>query len=402
MTVSTKPVTMKKVAVLLDGPIINDGRVQRTLKVMLNYFDVDLFYLNGNKNDSTIFSEGNIKFYSFHYDHDKNNWLRKNFLIHNIYKFFEEEIERIAEYDVVFCNDYSTLYYGYKAKSLNSNLKLIYDSHEIFIETFNQFYPKEGIHGLIWSPIVYGLKRYHSQNEKVLISAVDKMITVNESLQDYFNNRYGIDSEAVYNVPYLESFEKDVSIKKNLGLSDEDKIILYQGNFNNGRGLQQMIETFSFLPKNYHLVLIGYGVLEKTLKRKVLDLKLNNVHFLGKVDYELLHSFTKTADLGVFLLESLNLSKKFASANKIFEYMKAGIPFLTTNQPENVKIVNNYKCGVIINSISPPIVAEKVIDIFSKPKEYQIMSDNCVKGFIEKYNWKKEKTKLEKLLIEMT
>lgn len=393
---------MKKVAVLLNGPIVHDGRVQRTIKVMLNYFKVDLFYLNGNKNDKDIFPEGIIKFNSFDYDQNKNGWVRKNLVIHNIYDFFEAEIENIANYEIVFCNDYPTLYYGYKAKELNPELKLVYDSHEIFIETFNQFYPSEGFRGMIWSLIVYGLRKYHTQKEEKLISAVDKMITVNESLQNYFNGKYKVNSEVVYNVPYLESAENDVSIRKTLNLDETDKIILYQGTFNDGRGLKQLIETFSFLPANYHLVLIGFGVLENNLKKQAADLNLNNIHFMGKVNYQDLHSFTMTADLGILLLESVNLSKKLASANKIFEYMKAGLPFLSTNQPEIKKIVDFCNCGVLIDYKSPQQVANKLKEIFNNPKEYKAMANNGLKGFLDRYNWEIEKKKLEKIFYEMS
>jgi len=175
---------------------------------------------------------------------------------------------------------------------------------------------------------------------------------------------------------------------------------LYQGVFNKGRGLERLIETFSFLPSNFHLVIIGYGVLENELRKQTTALGLENVHFLGKVIYDDLHSYTRTADLGIFLLESMNLSKKLSSANKIFEYMKAGLPILTTNQPENRYIINSCNCGVLIDSIMPKEVAKNIIKIFDNPSEYQKMSENSKKSFLEKYNWGKEKQKLENLFAE--
>lgn len=394
---------MKKIAVILNGPIINDGRVQRSIKVMLEYFDVYLFYLNGSEQDKTLFAggKGRINFISFKYDDRESSWLKRNLSIHNSFTVFEEKINDLSQYDIIFCNDYPTLYYGYEAKKLNPQLKLIYDSHEIFIETFNQFYPTEGVRGIVWSGIVFGLKRFHARKEKELVGNIDRMITVNSSLKNYFNEKFGIESEDVYNVPFLESDEREVSIRLQLNLNERDKIILYQGVLNDGRGLVQLVETFSFLPPDYHLVIIGYGVLEEKLKKQVTDLKLENVHFLGKVNYDDLHSYTKTADLGVFLLEDLNLSKKLSSANKIFEYMKAGLPVLTTDHPENKKIIDSYNCGLLINTTSPKIVAKKIQEILADPVQYRKMSDNSLKAFEEKYNWEKEKQKLEKIFGEI-
>lgn len=388
---------MKKLAVILNGPIINDGRVQRTINVMMDYFDVDLFYLNGTEADEKLFPKGKVKFYSFEYKHDENNRIKKNFVIHNMFDSFEQRIEQFSKYDFVFCNDYPTLYYGYQAKLINPKLKLIYDSHEIFTETFNQFYPNKGFRGLVWSAIVYGLREYHKRREMIFVSAVDKMITVNTSLQNYFSETYGVESAAVYNVPYLKSVEKDVSIRQIPALSKNDKIILYQGIFNDGRGLKQLIETFSFLPPNYHLVLIGYGTLEGQLKKLASDLKLENVHFMGKVDYEDLHSYTRTADLGIFLLEPVNLSKKFASANKIFEYMKAGIPILTTDQPENRRVINESKCGILLDGIEPETVAENIKELLEDQERSKIMGQRGYAKFLEMYNWEIEKKKLAAL-----
>ena len=84
---------MEKIAVLLNGSIADDGRVQRSIRVMLNYFEVDLFYLNGTYKDRNLFKNGKINLISGVYDHNKNGWFRKNFLIHNWYDFFEERIE---------------------------------------------------------------------------------------------------------------------------------------------------------------------------------------------------------------------------------------------------------------------------------------------------------------------
>lgn len=394
---------MKKAAVILDGPINIDGRVQRTIRVMLDYFDVDLFYVNETDKDKGLFAgaKGKINLIPFEYNHDRLAWLKKNFSLHNTFSFFEESIEKFSEYDVVLCNDYSTLYYGYRAKLVNPRLKLVYDSHEIFIETFNQFYPNEGWRGAIWSPIVAGLKKYHWRQEEKFMSLVDKMITVNHSLQNFFRGKYGIESEAVYNVPFLESEEKDVSIRKAFGLSDGDKIVLYQGVFSRGRGLEQLIDTFSFVPGEYHLVLIGYGAMENELKNRAARLNLKNVHFMGEVEYGDLHPYTKTADLGILLLQSTNLSKKLASANKIFEYMKAGLPILTTNQPENESVIAACGCGILTDSIEPRRVAEKIRLILEDEPALEKMRAKSVETFRERYNWEIEKKKLERLFSEL-
>ena len=56
--------------------------------------------------------------------------------------------------------------------------------------------------------------------------------------------------------------------------------------------------------------------------------------------------FNASADIGINLLEDLNLSKVYASPNKLFEYIHAGIPVLCSNTIENERILNKYQIGV--------------------------------------------------------
>ena len=73
----------------------------------------------------------------------------------------------------------------------------------------------------------------------------------------------------------------------------------------------------------------------------------------GVVPQAELHNWTASADLGVLILEPINLSKRLALANKIFEYMAARVPILATNLPENRRILDSCKCGWLTERWEP-------------------------------------------------
>jgi len=75
--------------------------------------------------------------------------------------------------------------------------------------------------------------------------------------------------------------------------------------------------------------LLGDGGYEKTLLNEAKLLKVDKrVIFCGKVDYDLLHEYTCSADAGLCFIQPVSISYQYALPNKLFEYIMAGIPVL--------------------------------------------------------------------------
>ena len=81
--------------------------------------------------------------------------------------------------------------------------------------------------------------------------------------------------------------------------------------------------------------------------------------------------------------------------------MKAGIPILTTNQPENKRVIDECKCGLLLEEIGPETVAEKIKQIFEDRSAMKRMGRSGRKKFLSKYNWETERKKLDDLLAEI-
>jgi glycosyltransferase involved in cell wall biosynthesis len=258
-------------------------------------------------------------------------------------------------------NDLPTLYPGYKiSKKLNSNL--FYDSHEIYTETINQFFPKKNpfFKSLIFNFLIFFMRRHGIKIEKKIFPKLYQFITVNESLLKYFNSKYRIakglvvmnvprDSDAISSVERIDYYSMFDWLKT-------DIILIYQGGLNEGRGLYLLVESFSKLPKNYKLVILGDGVLRKSLMEKAEQLNLNNsIQFINSVALSELPKYTKGATIGINLLESFNLSKKLASPNKLFEYIHAGIPVIASHSVENKIVLDKFNIGILTENTTEKI-----------------------------------------------
>lgn len=275
--------------------------------------------------------------------------------------------------DILLANDLDTLTTNYLI-SLFLNKKLVYDSHELFTE----------VPELINRPRV---QKIWLKIEKSILPKLKNCYTVCQSISDYYNDKYNTDFKVIRNLPEKSTTE---TTKFPFELKGE-KVILYQGALNIGRGLELMIATMQHLEECV-LVIVGDGDITNQLKQQVIDLKLENkVNFLGKLTPEKLKSITPLADLGISLEEDLGLNYHFALPNKIFDYIQAEIPVLVSDLPEMKQVINDYNVGEVVIDRNPRELAFQIKTVLKKS-----WIDDIEKASKELI-WEHEKVKLVEL-----
>jgi glycosyltransferase involved in cell wall biosynthesis len=387
----------KVIAILLDGPIHNDGRVRRVIESLSIDNSIHLYYTNGSKKDLELFNNNVTLFqYSFH-----EPWLIKNVFFHK--KFIEMEkmiLKSGVQYDFIYCNDYPLLYSSVKLKKVIKKTQLIYDSHEIYIETLNQFFPRYGWKALYGIPLILTNKILHNYLESKLVSRVDHFITVCESFKNYFENKYQLKNILIVkNCPKIIDFPiKNNRIRKLLSLDQNDFILLYQGNINPGRGIEKMIDLSLHLKDNQHIVIIGNGYLLQDLKVRVNRINAKNIYFLGEIAFNDLLTYTASADLGVMFIQPINKSKELTLPNKVFEYMAAGLPVLTNMLPEAKRIVEKFECGYSINDDNLKEIALFIDNASNNKERLEEMGRNGQNAIKKELNWNSEIQKVLKII----
>lgn len=340
---------MKKIAVLLNGSIRNDSRVIKIVNSFIhNNALVDLFYLNPSGEDKLIFNNG-VRLYGSHKKETLKGKIIRHTCFYNEYLFLVKEVlSKKVKYDFVYANDLPCLKPAVLLKR-KLGAKVIYDSHEIYIETLNQFFPKDStkIKRILYRCTMLVMKILGSWAEKKYLKEIDDFITVGEELKNYFEQKYSYKNiRIVMNCPVKGRIAKPFDYRKEYHLPLNSVIVLYQGVLNTGRGLDLLLKAMRRTSPLIYLVIIGDGVLKKQLEYDSESYNLNNkVFFIETKDPEILQSYTSGGDIGVNLLEAINLSKKFAVPNKLFQYIHAGIPVLGSYSPENDKIFNKYNIG---------------------------------------------------------
>lgn len=83
--------------------------------------------------------------------------------------------------------------------------------------------------------------------------------------------------------------------------------------------------------------------------------------------------------------------------NKIFDYMLAGLPVLTTEVLPIQRIINETNCGVVCRDLDPVDIADK-LEYLRDSGIRQNLGENGYKAVLEKYNWKSDKAKLNEII----
>ncbi len=282
-----------------------------------------------------------------------------------------------SRFDVLLSNDLDTLTANFIAAKLKQK-SLVYDSHEYFTE----------VPELIHRPRV---QKFWERLERKMVPKIKHAYTVCYSIAEIYTKKYGVPFKVVRNIPVSQKIKNPSEKEKS-----PQKIILYQGAVNMGRGLKQAILAMHFI-EGATLVIAGDGDIKKELELLAETEKLGNkVEFTGRLPLEELSKLTPKADLGLSIEEDLGLNYRFALPNKLFDYIQARVPVLVTNLPEMAAIVNQYKIGEITASLEPEILAKHIKFALSETENRKMWIKN-LEVAAKELTWENE----EKIIWEI-
>jgi len=317
---------------------------------------------------------------------DGRNYLTKRFQL--LFKsgalFYAEYNFRLflfllfSKFDVLLANDLDTLTANFLVSKIKSK-PLVYDSHEYFTE----------VPELINRPKT---QRIWEWLERRMVPQVKHAYTVCNSIANIYKEKYGTDFKVVRNIPKAREIRPTDN-------QVTDKIILYQGAVNIGRGLKQAILAMKWI-ENAKLIIAGDGDIKQQLEALTKKEKLQEkVEFTGRLPIDELAKLTSQAHIGLSIEEDLGLNYRFALPNKLFDYIQAQVPVLITSLPEMTAIVEQYNIGDITPSLDPKILAEKIQDGLFNAQKRTNWKENLIVASRE-LTWEKEEKVLTDLYSE--
>jgi glycosyltransferase involved in cell wall biosynthesis len=120
---------------------------------------------------------------------------------------------------------------------------------------------------------------------------------------------------------------------------------------------------------------------------------------MGTIAQEELINYTAGGDLGICLIENISVSYYHALPNKLFEYINAGLPVISSNLPQMKKIVDNYDTGIVVDDLSAESIASSIKKLIHEKGLREKYSLNCLKASKD-LNWQNEYERTKARLFE--
>ena len=290
---------------------------------------------------------------------------------YNVRLFFYLLFQKL---DGITSNDLDTLAACKLAASIK-RVPLVYDSHEYYTEVPELVNRKQVQR--IWERIEkWGMKRLQHTS------------TVCQSIADIYEQKYGVNMKVIRNVPFRITTD-NVGYTIQSKLSEEKRIIIYQGALNIGRGIEKVLAALPYLD-NVLFVVAGTGDIETELKQKTIAQKLTDkVLFTGRLTYTELRTFTIQAHLGISLEENMGLNYYYSLPNKLFDYIQCSVPVLCSAFPETSRIINQYSIGETTLEQNPEKLARIIDEMLTNQNKRAEWITNC-KLAANELCWEKE------------
>jgi len=267
-------------------------------------------------------------------------------------------------FSVIWSNDLDTLPACFLVSKIKRSI-LVYDSHELYTE----------VPELVNRP---GIRKIWEKIEGLLVPRLKYCITVCQSIASYYLDKYGTTFMVVRNVPVLGDLKTQT--KEALSTTNGKPVILYQGSVNLGRGVEEAISAMHFIDEA-ELWIVGDGDHYRScIERVHIEGLSHKVHFTGRIPLEDLSQYTKRANIGLSLEKDLGLNYRYALPNKLFDYIRAGVPVLASALPEIKKIIDNYQIGNTIEEISPRSISSAILSMLNDKEKMEDWSSNCLKA----------------------
>lgn len=263
---------------------------------------------------------------------------------------------------------------------------IIFDVHEnIGKQILNKQWIPKALRGIV--------ARGYITFEKLALRFVDTVIIAEDSyLSNYSSKKNTV---PIRNYPLVAYTEKTPLMESNGSPS-----LVYVGGVSKIRGALEVVEALNLLGKDIDIRTSFVGPVRPSEFRKELDEAIEkyalNVSLTGRKSYSEVWDHIVSADIGLCILQP-NPNYIESLPTKLFEYMAAGKPVISSNFPLWREIVETHDCGISVDPLNHEEISRAIKLLAGDRELRRRLGENGRQAVISEYNWESEAKTLLKI-----
>jgi glycosyltransferase involved in cell wall biosynthesis len=240
---------------------------------------------------------------------------------------------------------------------------VVYDARDIYVDAGNLARLPRPFRAIV------------AARERRWARAAGRVVTVNRPYAEVMAERWDLPLPAIAMNCAYRTDPPDPPERRfhdRLGLPAAARVVLYQGGFSTGRGIEQLVAAIRDVPDAV-LVLLGYGAMIGELERLAADPALadpvlgRRVRIMPAVPPDALLGWVAAADVVAMPIQPSTLNHRLTTPNKLFEAMAVGVPVVASDLPGMAPIVRETGCGVVCDPTDPAAIAAAIASILDAP-----------------------------------
>jgi len=220
--------------------------------------------------------------------------------------------------------------------------------------------------------------------ERLLARSCDRIVAATPIIANKF---WPDRTRVVCNFPLKDELRAPESIP----YDQREPVVAFVGALGDARGVRQMIEAAHIVSRQTPVKLMLGGPPLASGARASFEAKNQDglVEFLGFLSRPEIADLFARARIGIMTpLATRNAYN--ALPTKLFEYMSAALPIITSDFPLYREIFGSVKCGLFVDPESPEAIAEAILWLLRHPADAAQMGRNGERVIADKYNWEHE------------
>ena len=235
----------------------------------------------------------------------------------------------------------------------------VHDDHEVGLEKLGALTPEwvGGPRRAALSLLTARLRSRGGRLQRRWFPRAAAVITVSEGCAAVLAG-FGARPVVLRNLPAWSDLPPDPRLRGRAGLPEGTRIALCQGSMTAATAPEECVLAARHLPAGWAVVFLGATWMRSRLEERARREGLaDRVKFLDPVPPAELPGFTRAADVGLTPVRVLNDSERLGLSNKLFEYLHAGIPIVTSGGTAQADFVREVDGGAILGSLEPAEIA---------------------------------------------